>query len=333
MGSILVVGGAGYIGSHMVKGLLENGYSVVVLDNLSTGNERLLTGGAFIKGNMGDAGLLKQVFSHHRVNAVMHFAAFSLVGESVVDPMKYYRNNVAETSVLVETMLQHGIRNFIFSSTAAVYGEPEYTPIDEAHACRPTNPYGATKLAVESMLLDCSRAYGFRYIALRYFNAAGADPSGTIGEMHEPERHLIPLLLKTAVGEREEIKIFGNDYDTKDGTCIRDYVHVNDLVAAHLLALKKLESERGAAADGSEGKSAIYNLGNSKGFSVYDVLRVARRITGKPIPDRLEARRSGDPAVLVADSNKIRNQLGWKPRFEDLESIVETAWQWHKNPV
>jgi UDP-glucose 4-epimerase len=354
-GSVLVVGGAGYIGCHMVKALLENGYPVVVLDNLSTGNERLRVGGTFVRGDLGDADLLDRVFEGRRIDAVMHFAAFSLVGESVVDPIKYYRNNVAGTSVLIESMLKHGVGNFIFSSTAAVYGEPNHTPINEAHPCQPTNPYGASKLAVERMLQDCSQAYdSFRYVALRYFNAAGADPSGTIGEMHDPESHLIPLLLKVANGERKEIKIFGNDYQTHDGTCIRDYVHVNDLVAAHLLALEKLRSGKGApegavagsmegsvdgpvdgSVDGLAGKranvSAVYNLGNSKGYSVYDVLRVARQVSGKPIPDRLETRRSGDPAVLVADSEKIRRELGWQPKFEDLESIVETAWRWHRH--
>lgn len=319
-GSILVIGGAGYIGSHMVKALRDEGRDVVVLDNLSTGSRKLLLGGVFIQGDLGDEQVLDRVFSAHRIGYVMHFAAFSLVGESVVDPLKYYRNNVARTTSLVQAMIRHRVRNFIFSSTAAVYGEPEITPIDEEHPCRPTNPYGATKLAVERMLQDCCRAYDFNYVSLRYFNASGADPSGAIGEMHDPESHLIPLLLKTARGELKEIRIFGNDYDTPDGTCLRDYVHVSDLAAAHLLALKRV----------NDAQPGIYNLGNSKGYSVFEVLETARRVTGKPIAARIEGRRAGDPAVLVADSRKIRQELGWRPRFESLEAIVETAWRWHK---
>jgi UDP-glucose 4-epimerase len=321
-GTILVVGGAGYIGSHMVRALGQAGYEAIVFDNLSTGSRDLLQGGPFIEGELGDADQLDRLFSEHVIDAVMHFAAFSLVGESVLDPMKYYRNNVAATTVLIEAMLRHGIRHFIFSSTAAVYGEPQYCPIDEIHPCAPTNPYGATKLAVERMLHDCARAHDFSYVSLRYFNAAGADPSASIGEMHDPESHLIPLLLKVAAGEMPEIKLFGNDYDTEDGTCIRDYIHVNDLAAAHLLALQKIMQDS---------QSDTYNLGNSKGYSVLQVLDVARKVTGRNIPSRTEERRAGDPAVLVAESNKIRDELGWKPQFEHLEAIVESAWNWHNN--
>jgi UDP-glucose 4-epimerase len=320
--TILVVGGAGYIGSHMVQALLASGYRVVILDNLSTGNRRLIIGGEFVQGDLGDAALLDHLFAEHRIDAVMHFAAFSLVGESVTDPIKYYRNNVAGTAQLVDAMLRHRVRHFIFSSTAAVYGEPRAVPIDEDHPCQPTNPYGATKLAVERMLRDCADAYDFNFVSLRYFNAAGADPSGAIGEMHDPESHLIPLLLKVANGQRACIKIFGNDYPTPDGTCLRDYVHVNDLAAAHLLALRRIIDRGGAA---------TYNLGNSKGYSVMQVLAVARTITGHPIPAVVEPRRKGDPAVLVADSRKIRAELGWQPRFERIEEIVRTAWKWHNS--
>lgn len=318
--TILVVGGAGYIGSHMVKALLENDYKVVVLDNLSTGNRRLIVGGEFVEGDLGDAAVLDDLFTTRRIDAVMHFAAFSLVGESVTDPLKYYRNNVAGTAQLVDAMLRHEVRNFIFSSTAAVYGEPRSVPIDEQQPLCPTNPYGTTKLAVEHMLRDCAAAYDFNFVSLRYFNTAGADPSGTIGELHDPESHLIPLLLKVANGQRENIKIFGNDYPTPDGTCLRDYVHVNDLAAAHLLALRHIVAQGGAA---------TYNLGNSRGYSVMELLEVARCVTGHPIPAVIEARRQGDPAVLVADSGKIRRELGWQPRFEKIEEIVRTAWRWH----
>ena len=321
-GTILVVGGAGYIGSHMVKALVAAGFKAVILDNLSTGNRRLIQSDFFLEGDLDDPQRLDQLFTTHRVDAVMHFAAFSLVGESVADPLKYYRNNVGATCALIAAMVRHHVRHFIFSSTAAVYGEPQCAAIDEDHPCRPTNPYGATKMAVERMLHDCSKAHDFNFVSLRYFNAAGADPSGKIGEMHQPESHLIPLLLKTAKGEAATIRIFGNDYPTPDGTCIRDYVHVNDLAAAHLLALKRVMAER---------QSTFYNLGNSKGYSVYEVLETARKITGKSIPAVIEDRRPGDPAVLVADSKKIRNELGWKPVYENLTDIIETAWNWHHN--
>ena len=270
--NILVVGGAGYIGSHMVKELLSKGYKVVILDNLSRGHQNLVTGGEFIQGGLGATALLNKIFLKYSIDAVMHFAAFSIVEESMQQPIIYYRNNVSATADLVGAMLTNNVRRFIFSSTAAVYGEPKYTPIDENHPCRPTNPYGETKLAVEKLLKWCDITQELKYVSLRYFNAAGADDSGTIGERHDPETHLIPLVLKVATGERKEIKIFGTDYDTLDGTYLRDYIHVNDLASAHLLTLQGLMDGKG---------SAIYNLGNSKGYSVREVIETARKITGR----------------------------------------------------
>ena len=318
--SVLVVGGAGYIGSHMVRLLLDEGYGVIVLDNLSTGDLRLVSGVNLVQGNLGDAGVLDQIFEQNRINTVMHFAAFSIVGESVQLPLKYYENNVAETVRLIDAMIRHDVSRFIFSSTAAVYGEPQHVPIDENHLCRPTNPYGNTKLSVERMLSDCDAAHGIRSICLRYFNAAGAHPSGTIGEMHDPETHLIPLILKNALSSAP-IKIFGTDYPTDDGTCVRDYVHVCDLARAHLLALIALN-------DGYP--SAVFNLGNSVGHSVRQVIDVARAVTGKAIETVECGRREGDPAVLVASSDKIRRELNWVPEFEDLEAIIASAWRWHR---
>ena len=319
---ILVAGGAGYIGSHMVKDLAEADYNIVVLDNLSKGYRDLVKDGEFVEGDLGDKQALDQIFKKYNISAVMHFAAYSLVGESVMHPLMYYHNNVAGTACLLESMAKHKINHFIFSSTAAVYGEPDTTPIPESHNCEPTNPYGNTKLAVERMLADCNKAYGLNYTALRYFNAAGADESGEIGERHKPESHLIPLVLKVATGERENIHVFGSDYPTKDGSCIRDYVHVSDLTQAHLLALE-------AQLGGKEG--SIYNLGNSIGYSVYEVIEVAREVTGHPIPIIESGRREGDPAVLIADSAKIRSELDWQPRYESLKNIIETAWVWHQH--
>jgi len=320
--TILVVGGAGYIGSHMVLDLLRAGYEVVVLDNLSRGHRDLLPGGTFVKGDLGDAGLLDSIFSQYQISAVMHFAAFSLVGESVSRPLDYYRNNVAKTVELLAAMGRHRVRKFIFSSTAAVYGEPRaMEPLREDSPCLPTNPYGATKLAVERMLADNTAAGDFSYVSLRYFNAAGADPSGRLGERHEPETHLIPLVLQVATGQRQAIQIYGTDYPTQDGSCIRDYVHVCDLAQAHLLALEHLL--RG-------GSSTVYNLGNNKGHSVREVIETARRITKFPIPAVEAERRPGDPAFLVADSSRIRRDFGWRPRYENLTHIIETAWVWHQ---
>lgn len=319
MDKILVVGGAGYIGSHMVLQLLAQGHEVMILDNFTTGYRRLVTGGELVEGRLGDSGLLDRIFSENKISAVMHFAAFSLVGESVLRPLKYYKNNVAETVSLIDAMVRHNVLRFIFSSTAAVYGEPEEIPIVEDHPCKPTNPYGASKLTVERILSDCDSAYGLKFICLRYFNAAGADASGHIGEMHDPESHLIPLVLKSALTQNP-IKVFGTDYPTPDGTCLRDYVHVTDLAQAHLLALNALM-------DGAS--SNVYNLGNSVGYSVRQVIDLSAKVIGKEIPVVEDARRPGDPAALVANADKIKQALGWQPSYEELETIIETAWKWH----
>lgn len=319
--TILVVGGAGYIGAHMVKALVAAGYRVIILDDLSTGHREFTNDGLFIHGSLGDRSVVDALFSEYGIDAVMHFAASSLVGESVVNPLAYYRNNLAGTLSLLEAMIRFKVRRFIFSSTAAVYGEPKAVPITEDHPCVPTNPYGATKLAVERMLKDCDEAYGLRFMSLRYFNAAGADPGGLVGERHRPETHLIPLVLKTALGDFSHIKIFGTRYPTPDGTCLRDYVHVNDLARAHLLALTALLNG---------GASGIYNLGNSRGHSVREVIELSREITGCLIPAIETDKRPGDPAILVAASEKIRRELGWRPEYEDLKTIIQTAWQWHR---
>jgi len=294
--TVLVAGGAGYIGSHMVNALQGAGHHAIVLDDLSRGHRDLVvSGSAFIHGSIQDTALLDQIFTDHRIDAVMHFAAHSQVGESVTAPLIYYRNNVAATVELIAAMVRHDVRRFIFSSTAAVYGEPETTPITENHPLRPANPYGVTKMTVERMLSDCDTAHGIKSICLRYFNAAGADENGRIGERHDPETHLIPLVLTVATGQRDRISIFGTDYPTPDGTCLRDYVHVTDLSRAHLLALDALLGG---------GDSAVYNLGNSKGHSVREVITLARKITGHPIPAEEVGRRAGDPANLVAGSDK-----------------------------
>jgi len=320
--TILVVGGAGYIGTHMVKRLLEEGLRVVTLDDLSTGHRALLPGGDLVVGGLGDARLLDGIFRRYAVAAVMHFAAFAQVGASVADPLRYYRNNVADTVELLAAMIRGRITRFIFSSSAAVYGEPEAVPIPETHPLQPTNPYGATKQIVENMLKDCDAAHGLKSIRLRYFNAAGADPAGGIGERHIPETHLIPLVLRAALDPSQPVSIMGSDYPTPDGTAVRDYIHVNDLVEAHMLALRALLDGCG---------SAVYNLGNSRGYSVKEVIETARSVTGRPIAVKAAARRSGDPAVLVADSSLIRRELDWKPAFQQLETIIQTAWRWHRN--
>jgi UDP-glucose 4-epimerase len=318
---VLVVGGAGYIGSHMVKHLLRAGCEVVTFDNLSTGYRDAVLGGEFVLGDLADQTALETLFSGHRFDGVMHFASFIQVGESVKEPAKYYENNVTNTLNLLNAMVKHDVRRFIFSSTAAVYGEPRYVPIDEAHPKQPINPYGKTKWMVEQILEDYDRAYGLKSIALRYFNAAGADPEGELGERHEPETHLIPLVLQAASGRREHISVFGRDYDTPDGTCIRDYIHVTDLADAHWLALKKLLA-------GAE--SAAYNLGNGNGFSVQEVIDAARRVTGREIRIADRPRREGDPARLVADATRARQELGWKPQRNGLEDIIEDAWQFER---
>ncbi|NLK68321.1 MAG: UDP-glucose 4-epimerase GalE [Clostridiaceae bacterium] len=318
--AILVPGGAGYIGSHTVAELLEVGEEVVVVDSLVKGHKESLMGGKFYQGDLRDAIFLEKVFSENKIDAVIDFAAFSLVGESIYEPLEYYNNNVAATMVLLGKMKEHGVNYIVFSSTAATYGEPENIPIVETDRTQPTNPYGETKLAVEKMLKWCDEAYGIKYTCLRYFNAAGAHESGKIGEDHTPESHLIPIILQTALGKREAIYVFGNDYDTPDGTCIRDYIHVTDLADAHILALKRLREG---------GDSSIYNLGNGMGFSVKEVIETARYVTGKPIKEIISDRRPGDPAVLVASSDKIQKELNWYPKYNSIETIIESAWKWH----
>lgn len=321
---ILVVGGAGYIGSHMCKHLFKSGYQPIVLDNLVCGHRQAVKWGPFFEGSMGDSNLLRRIFSDHPIAAVMHFAAFCYVGESVTEPAKYYENNVANTISLLEVMLEKKVSNFIFSSSCATYGEPIEVPIREDHPLRPISPYGRTKLMVEQILEDFREAYGLASVSLRYFNAAGADPDAELGEDHDPETHLIPLVLQTALGQRPSIDIFGDDYPTKDGTCIRDYIHVEDLAQAHLIGLERL-------LNGEAGGQ--YNLGNGEGHSVREVIEMARRVSGRPIPARVGQRRRGDPAVLVSSSEKAIRQLGWRPRFPGLEAVIETAWNWHKaNP-
>ena len=318
---ILVVGGAGYIGSHMVVRLLQDDIEVTTLDNLSAGYRDAVLGGNFIEGDLADIDLLDKVFSENDFDAVMHFASFIEVGESIIAPSKYYFNNVTNTQNLLDAMVNHGVLNFIFSSTAAIFGEPEYVPIDEKHTMEPINPYGRSKLIVEQMLADYDHAYGLKSVALRYFNAAGADPETRIGERHVPESHLIPLVLQAASGRRDSISIFGQDYDTPDGTCIRDYIHICDLCEAHLLAIKALQSSN---------KSAAYNLGNGNGFSVKEVIDTAKQVTGRNISVELVARRVGDPARLVADASLARKQLNWNPAFSSLETIISHAWLWEE---
>lgn len=318
----LVIGGAGFIGSLMVKNLTRAGAKVTVLDDLSSGYRDAVVGGAeFVVGSTADSGLLAELFSQHRFEAVMHFASCIQVGESVADPAKYYANNVAATLTLLDAMRQADVRRFIFSSTAAVYGDPSYVPIDEAHPKNPINPYGHSKWMVEQVLEDYDRAYGLKSVCLRYFNAAGADPDGELGERHVPETHLIPLVLQATSGRREAISVFGTDYYTPDGTCIRDYIHVADLCDAHALALNYLLGG---------GESARFNLGNGQGFSVQEVIDTARRVTGREIAVRYEARRPGDPARLVADSRLAREMLGWQPKRAELATIIADAWGWEQ---
>jgi len=320
--NILVVGGAGYIGSHMCKYLAKNKYTPVVLDNLVYGHREAVKWGPFIEGAMDKRDILDKIFTDYEIGAVMHFAAFAYVGESVNDPGKYYTNNVAATLSLLNAMIKHNVLKFIFSSTCSTYGEPVEIPITEIHPQNPINPYGRSKLMVEQILDDYGKAYGLNFISLRYFNAAGADPDGETGEDHDPETHLIPLILQTAVGKRDEITVFGDDYPTEDGTCVRDYIHVTDLAQAHLLALERLIGNK---------PGGKYNLGNGYGSSVKQVIDTARKITGKKIPSKIAARRPGDPAILAGSSKKAVEELGWKPEFADLESILKTAWRWHKN--
>ncbi|RYF14511.1 MAG: UDP-glucose 4-epimerase GalE [Comamonadaceae bacterium] len=319
--SVVVAGGAGYIGSHMVRMLRESGYRPVVVDNLATGHAEAVGEATFRPGDIGDTAFMAGVLREFQPACVMHFAAASLVGESVANPAKYWRNNLVQTLNLLDTMLECEVRQFIFSSTAAVFGNPVEVPMTEAHPTQPINPYGQSKLAVERALADYSRAYGLRSIAFRYFNAAGAHPDGSIGELHEPETHLIPLVLQVASGRREFIARFGSNFPTPDGSCIRDYIHVQDLCDAHLLALRQLE--QGA-------QSNVYNLGNGAGHSVNEVIAAARRVTGHPIPLRDDPPRAGDPPVLVADATRARAELGWNPRYPDIETIIAHAWQWEQ---
>lgn len=316
---ILVVGGAGYIGSHMVKQLANAGDDVITLDNLSYGYRDAVRYGKFVEGDLGDNEILDELFGGDDIDAVMHFAGFIQVGESVIEPSMYYHNNVTNTLTLLDAMRRHGIKNFIFSSTAAIFGEPDYTPIDEKHPKIPINPYGHSKLMIEQVLDDYDRAYGLRSTCLRYFNAAGADPDGELGERHVPETHLIPLILQAASGRRDDIKVFGDDYPTDDGTCVRDYIHINDLCEAHSLALHRMVKED---------SSARYNLGNGKGFSVQQVIDIAKQVSGNDFKVSIEPRRAGDPAVLVADATRAQAELDWRPKFAELSGIVETAWRW-----
>ena len=319
---ILVAGGAGYIGSHMVKQLALAGNDVITLDNLSYGYRDAVKYGEFIEGDLGDSTLLDSIFKSGDIDAVMHFAGFIQVAESVIKPAMYYLNNVVNTHTLLDAMLRHNVMNFIFSSTAAIFGEPDYTPIDEKHTKQPINPYGHSKLMIEQVLDDYDKAYGLRSTCLRYFNAAGADPDGELGERHIPETHLIPLILQAASGRRDDIKVFGDDYETDDGTCVRDYIHINDLCDAHSLALDCMIKND---------KSARFNLGNGKGFSVKQVINVVKKVSGKDFKVDIEPRREGDPAVLVADASLAKKQLNWQPKFAELRDIVKTAWEWEIN--
>jgi len=317
---ILVTGGAGYIGSHAVRLFLSRGHDVWVYDNLSMGHRAAVPVDRLIVADLSETERLDHAFLMNRIEAVVHFAAFAYVGESVRDPSKYYQNNLVNTLNLMDCMRRHGVGRFVFSSTCATYGIPQTVPITEEEPQQPINPYGNAKLAAERALADFAAAYRWGYAALRYFNAAGASPDGTIGEDHEPETHLIPLVLQTALGRRPHIEVFGTDYPTPDGTCVRDYIHVDDLAEAHLLALEKLEP----------GLELRYNLGTGRGYSVREVIRVAEEVTGKPIPVKQGPRRPGDPPALVASSEKIQRELGWRPKYADLRPIIDTAWNWHK---
>lgn len=318
--NVLVVGGAGYIGSHAVRKLTDAGHHVLVYDNLSRGHREAVPDGLLIEGELTDTATLTRVLTEHGIEAVMHFAAFALVNESVNDPSLYYQNNVVATLSLLEAMRLADVKKFVFSSTTATYGEPDQVPISEDTPQKPINPYGFTKLVIEQALADYAEAYGMGYAALRYFNAAGAHPDGTIGEDHEPETHLIPIVLQVALGQRDSITIFGNDYQTSDGTCVRDYVHVNDLADAHLKALDKIRPSTGIC----------LNLGTGRGTSVREIIDACREVTGHAIPEKIGQRREGDPSELVADASRAQDQLGWKPQYVDVRSIVETAWRWHQ---
>ncbi|MEO1782387.1 UDP-glucose 4-epimerase GalE [Enterococcus diestrammenae] len=319
--AILVLGGAGYIGSHAVDQLINKGYDVVVVDSLFTGHRDAVHQDAkFYQGDIRDKAFLNDVFEQETIDGVMHFAAFSLVGESVEKPLEYFNNNVYGMQVLLEVMHAHDVKHIVFSSTAATYGEPEVVPIAEDMPTNPKNPYGESKLMMEKMMKWCDNAYGMKYVALRYFNVAGAKADASIGEDHDPETHLVPIILQVALGQRQALKIFGDDYDTPDGTCIRDYVQVEDLIAAHILALEYLKA-------GND--SNVFNLGSNNGYSVKEMLDAAREATGKEIPAEIAPRRAGDPAKLVAASEKAKTVLGWEPAYTDIKEIIRTAWNWH----
>lgn len=320
--AVLVTGGAGYIGSHTVAELIALGEEVVVVDSLETGHRDSLLGGTLEVGDIRDRTFMDGVFKKHNIESVIHFAAYSLVGESMSNPVKYYDNNVHGTLVLLDAMKDNGVKRIVFSSTAATYGEPERTPIVESDRTNPTNVYGETKLTMERMMRWFDVAYGIKYVALRYFNAAGAHESGLIGEDHRPESHLVPLILQTAQGKRDEIAVFGNDYPTPDGTCIRDYIHVSDLADAHVLAVKYMRAG---------GDSDVFNLGNGQGFSVLEVIQTAEQVTGRAINSVIRERRAGDPAILIASADKAKQVLGWQPKRDRLEQIVESAWRWHES--
>lgn len=320
--AILVTGGAGYIGSHTVAELLERGEEVVIIDNFLTGHREALLGGKLYEGDLRDKELLATIFSENNITAVIHFAASSLVGESMQNPSKYYDNNVYGAMCLLEEMQKAGVSNIVFSSTAATYGEPDKVPIEESDRTEPANVYGETKLVMERMMSWFDKVHSIRYVALRYFNAAGAHASGKIGEDHRPESHLVPLVLQAALGQRPHISVFGDDYPTEDGSCVRDYVHVSDLADAHVKAVEYLAGG---------GESNVFNLGSGNGFSVKQVIETAKQVTGRDIPVVIELRRSGDPAVLVASSDKARSVLGWTPTRDRLEDIIASAWQWHES--
>ncbi len=319
--AILVCGGAGYIGSHINKLLNREGYETIVFDNLVYGHRKAVKWGIFEQGDLKNIEDIERVFQKYQIDAVFHFAAYAYVGESVQEPEKYYYNNVANTLNLLHVMKKYGCNKIVFSSTCATYGEPEKVPITEDMPQNPINPYGATKLMMERILKDYHKAYGLQFVVLRYFNAAGADPEGDIGESHSPETHIIPLVLDAASGKREDIKVFGTDYDTPDGSCVRDYIHVYDLATAHLLALHHLEQEKG---------SDFFNLGNELGTSVLEVIKSVKKVTGKKFKVTLSDRRPGDPAKLVGSSEKAQRVLGWKPIYGDINTIVEHAWKWHE---
>jgi UDP-glucose 4-epimerase len=318
--TVLITGGAGYIGSHVLKALREDGVPCVVLDNLSRGHRELVVDADLVVGDIADSSLIRRTIEDYRVRAVMHFAAYAYVGESATEPLTYYAKNVAGTVNLLNAMLENDVKMLVFSSTCATYGVPAAIPLTEDHPQRPINPYGASKLMVERVLQDVDRAHGLRSVILRYLNAAGADLSGTIGEWHEPETHLILITLEVATGKREAGDVYGNDYHTVDGTCVRDYIHVVDLAQAHVLAWRHLRAG---------GSSDVFNLGNGNGFSVREVLRTVERVTGRPVASREAPRRPGDPPALVGSAEKAKRVLGWAPKFDTLESIVGTAWNWH----